>query len=47
MRPPLPYGQFEGAFSGFGERKFCFRLYVHVRVRNFAVDRKNRPPAVR
>lgn len=30
MRPPLPYGQSEDAFSGFGAGKFCFLLYACV-----------------
>ena len=36
MRPPLPYGQSEDAFSGFGAGKFCFLLYACARLRKFA-----------
>ena len=36
MRPPLPYGQSEDAFSGFGAGKFRFLLYACVPLGKFA-----------
>ena len=36
MRPPLPYGQSEDAFSGFGVGKFRFLLYACVPLGKFA-----------
>lgn len=36
MRPPLPYGQSEDAFSGFGAGKFRFLLYACVLMGKFA-----------
>ena len=47
MRPPLPYGQSEDAFSGFGAGKFRFLLYARVAPGNLQRHRKNRLPAVR
>lgn len=36
MRPPLPFGQSEDAFSGFGAGKFRFLLYACVPLGKFA-----------